>query len=520
LAKRSRIPIIDLFAGPGGLGEGFSSLRSENGDRLFSIALSVEADAFAHRTLELRAFYRQFDDSGCPDAYYDYVRNPTSAARDALFATFPAQASRARAEAWHHRLSLESAEQVTARVRTALGRRRTWVLIGGPPCQAYSLAGRSRRTHDDSFEADEKHTLYRHYLRIIEDLAPPVFVMENVKGILSAKIDKQSTIDRVLSDLRSAGPGYTVHSFVRAADDPATLRPSDFVIRAEDHGIPQARHRVILLGVRRDLTRRPSQLGRYGRPVSVGSVIGDLPRLRSSLSHRCGARPDGPEAWIDALRQGLAAMPEELTAVATAAVLEAEHGVPSLGRPFSATRSRPSEHAAWYKRDAALGGITNHNSRSHMASDLRRYLFCASFARVHHRSPVLADFPDELLPAHANVVAGAVGTDFADRFRVQIADRPSTTITSHISKDGHYYIHDDPSQCRSLSVREAARLQTFPDDYFFEGNRTQQYHQVGNAVPPLLARQLAAVVAKVLGRRPEDALPRADSPADRGPSAQ
>jgi DNA (cytosine-5)-methyltransferase 1 len=134
-----------------------------------------------------------------------------------------------------------------------------------------------------------------------------------------------------------------------------------------------------------------------------------------------------------------------------------------------------------------------------MSTDLQRYFFAACWGEVHGRSPSLGDFPRKLLPAHRNVTRALDGALFSDRFRVQAADRPSTTITSHISKDGHYFIHHDPTQCRSFTVREAARLQTFPDDYLFTGPRTAQYQQVGNAVPPHLARQIASSVAAVLG---------------------
>jgi DNA (cytosine-5)-methyltransferase 1 len=131
-----------------------------------------------------------------------------------------------------------------------------------------------------------------------------------------------------------------------------------------------------------------------------------------------------------------------------------------------------------------------------MPSDLQRYLYASAYALVNKRSPKGAgEFSLKgLAPAHKNWETGK----FADRFRVQIANGQATTITSHIAKDGHYYIHYDPLQCRSLTVREAARLQTFPDNYLFLGNRTQQYHQVGNAVPPFLAKKIAVEVVKYI----------------------
>ena len=144
--------------------------------------------------------------------------------------------------------------------------------------------------------------------------------------------------------------------------------------------------------------------------------------------------------------------------------------------------------------DAKLTKLPNNDTRGHMAGDLCRYLFAAIYAKVAGRSPKALDFPKSLAPNHFNWNSGK----FADRFRVQLSDQPATTVTSHIAKDGHYFIHPDPAQCRSLTVREAARLQTFPDNYLFKGGRTEQYVQVGNAVPPFLALKLAEALHSIL----------------------
>jgi len=163
------------------------------------------------------------------------------------------------------------------------------------------------------------------------------------------------------------------------------------------------------------------------------------------------------------------------------------------GDAYVSTRRKPLWNEDWFY-DSRLGGVCNHETRAHMREDLYRYFYASCYAMVHGVSPQLRHFPKELLPQHENVSEAMDHDNFSDRFRVQVKSRPATTITSHMRKDGHYYIHPDPGQCRSLTVREAARIQTFPDNYFFCGPRTSQYEQVGNAVPPLLARQVAEIV--------------------------
>jgi DNA (cytosine-5)-methyltransferase 1 len=504
----SQFPIIDLFAGPGGLGEGFSAFELKNGKPAFKIGLSVEKDPFAHQTLELRAFYRQFGKKNVPSEYYEYLRGKIS--RDELFKKHPVHASHAKREAWMATLGEEDRNLVKTRINHALHGASDWVLIGGPPCQAYSLAGRSRMMggYKGEYEKDPRHFLYKEYLHILAEHQPPVFVMENVKGLLSSKVQQKNTFELILSDLQNPsnangkpGKSLSYKLFSISRSHPASfweLMPEDFVVHSEDYGIPQARHRIIILGIRSDIYKSdPVSLDPRSEQVHIEDVIGDLPKLRSGLSKE----EDSAEEWQNSIREienakWLKAVKPEFK-IAILSNLKKVGSKLDRGQSFVPFAPEPEKHYKWYV-DENLSGVCNHESRSHIRSDLHRYFFAAVFARENGRSPTLGDFPKELLPNHENVQEALNNSKFNDRFRVQLKGKPSTTVVSHISKDGHYYIHYDPSQCRSLTVREAARLQTFPDNYFFEGNRTQQYHQVGNAVPPLLAHKIAAIVYRVL----------------------
>jgi DNA (cytosine-5)-methyltransferase 1 len=502
------IPVVDLFAGPGGLGEGFSALQL-GGRSIFKIGVSIEKDPSAHQTLELRAFFRQFPYRLAPPEYYQYLSGKLIS-RDELFAKYQLQATTAAGEAWHAELGSKEFpnEEVDKRIHKAIGVANDWVLIGGPPCQAYSLVGRSRRKNDPMFATDEKHLLYRQYLRILAVHRPPVFVMENVKGILSATVNEAGIFKKIRSDLseplkvvpeadQTQPLGYKLYSLVSSTTDLlGDIPPEDFIVRAEQYGVPQARHRVILLGVRTDLPQTPGVLHRARKLVPIEKAIGDLPRVRSGLSKE----EDDAENWLAAIQSlgKSSALLEDAVSVdlykAISTTLGKMRTNLSRGGEFVYGRPAPKFARNWL-RDPHLSGFCNHSTRGHIRADLHRYLFAAQFARTHQRTPSLEDFPSALLPKHGNVAKAIVGTMFNDRFRVQSRGRPSTTVTSHISKDGHYFIHYDPTQCRSLTVREAARLQTFPDNYFFEGSRTEQYHQIGNAVPPLLAHQIAKIVA-------------------------
>ncbi|MDA7615172.1 DNA cytosine methyltransferase [Akkermansiaceae bacterium] len=523
------IPVVDLFAGPGGLGEGFSAFHDRSGQRVFKIAISIEKDPNAHKTLTLRSFFRQFELGEAPSAYYDYLSGQLSLAD--LFDAFPVEAENAKNEAQLRTLGEDPL------ISSVIGERvkghEKWILIGGPPCQAYSLVGRSRmlgivreegesepdfinRKNENAkrFEKDHRHILYKEYLTIIADHTPPVFVMENVKGILSAKLGGKLIFPSILEDLKNPMKAlnrkgrqvkYKIRSLVGKEGElfDSDLKPNDYLIKSEEYGIPQTRHRVVLVGIREDIDDESFKPLKKKSQLFLRDAIEDLPPLTPGLSR--GAEKNAGVALkeIETHQDWSAFIKDKAySKVAKRMLLRLNKIRKRENRGGESIGVRAVPKNCWY-RDERLLSVSNHETRSHIREDLWRYFFCSCYAEEYGKSPVMKDFPSFLRPKHRNIHEAVNGKKFSDRFRVQCWARPSTTITSHISKDGHYFIHPDTRQYRSLTVREAARLQTFPDNYKFEGPRTQQYHQVGNAVPPRLAFQIADRVARVLGTKIE-----------------
>lgn len=522
--------VVDLFAGPGGLGEGFAGL-TVNDHHPFRIVISAEMEASAHRTLRLRAWVRAWlrKEGRLPPDYVKFHAGELD--EPALVESAGPLWDAADREARQLRLGeAPDMDEIYKAIRREADRYDDMIVIGGPPCQAYSLVGRARNKGIEGYRAEEdhRHYLFREYIRVLRRCRPAVFVMENVRGMLSASVGGHKVFDMLLDDLRSlrGSEGDVV------ADDelyeliplsPRTLmqnEPADFLIRSEEFGVPQRRHRVIIVGLRKDVARRlrknsvpfPRLDNAAARPRTVRDVLSGMPALRSGLSRE----QDSSGIWRDAtmgiadflsglpdfsdlderLTEDLERLPGRMTSNA-----EISRSSRELPEPISDSHGygrSSDDRLASFLENRELAALAQHETRAHIRSDLTRYMFAAAHAGSLRTSPKAGDFPDELRPDHENWKSGK----FADRFRVQLWDQPSTTVTSHISKDGHYFIHPDPAQCRSLTVREAARLQTFPDDYYFMGNRTQQFVQVGNAVPPYLARQIAHTILQMLQAEP------------------
>lgn len=503
-----QIPVVDIFAGPGGLGEGFSAFTPRRGmiNPPFKIAISAEMETNAAKTLRLRAFFRQFPAGQAPDSYYEYVagKRTTPYTEDS-----EKQWSAAKEEARQLTLGNPSDDaELRERIERVAKKGKEWVLIGGPPCQAYSLVGRARNRGIKGYspENDPRYFLYEQYLKIINKFRPTAFVMENVKGLLSAKLDGNLVFPEIIESLERPGgrngPRYQIIPLTvpKAGVDAINPDPHSYILRAETLGVPQARHRVVLLGLSEELN------GRHGKLLvpdelrfSVSDVIGGLPPLRSGTTDmRTDNWPNIAAELLGSAAKAAIEHPDvvEILKSAKAVLKQGDPGQGGRWMKRTAKSNTVPAHLESWLIDQRLNGILNHEVRDHMREDLMRYAYASAFASAYGHSPRGAkEFPVSLHPNHRNWKSGK----FVDRFKVQLKDHPSSTVTSHLAKDGHYFIHPDPEQLRSLSVREAARLQTFPDNYFFEGSRGAQFRQVGNAVPPWMARQIAGAVYSFLG---------------------
>lgn len=303
------------------------------------------------------------------------------------------------------------------------------VLIGGPPCQAYSTAGRGRLP--DKMKKDERNYLYLQYIKFLERYQPKMFVFENVVGIFSAQGGK------VLVDMKEKidGAGYKIDVQV---------------INASNVGVLQNRKRVIIRGVRKDITINTSDIcfSDDQEQFRLRELWSDLPKLQAGESINGEVYTSLPNACCQLLNL----------------------------------------------RDTHCDILTWHTARPHNEQDLKIYKLCVETWNKEHKKLKYNELPDEL-KSHKN------HETYLDRFNVLDYDGVAHTLVAHIAKDGHYYIHPDIDQNRSISVREAARIQSFPDNYFFEGSRTAAFTQIGNAVPPKLAEFIGNDILEKLERR-------------------
>ena len=417
---RVRMPdhlnFVDLFAGGGGLSEGF--MREG-----YQPVAHVEGDAAACNTLRTRMAYHWLVAAGKDDLYEDYLSGGIS--RDRMYREVPRRVVRS---VINQEIRPDTLVQIYREIDSLLKGRELDLLVGGPPCQAYSVVGRSR--DDGGMVGDKRNYLYKCYANFLEKYHPKRFVFENVVGLLSAKDqDGRRYFDAMRQRFHELG-----------------YRTTYSKLCAKEYGVLQSRNRVILVGHREDVAATHPEPERWTPDVTVSEVFRDLPPLGAGKGDVGPCQP-----------------------LANASPWQVHAGVSS---------SLP---------------VTWHQSRPNTERDLEIYRIAVTEWDERHCRLQYGDLPAHL-KTHRN------RTSFLDRFKVVAGDLPfAQTVVAHISKDGHYYIHPDIEQNRSITPREAARLQTFPDDYYFEGvdarpSRTHAFRQIGNAVPVLLSRRIAAKI--------------------------
>lgn len=405
---------IDLFAGAGGLSEGFIQAG-------FSPIAHVEMNSYAAKTLETRTAYYYLKETNQLNVYRDYMRGKIS--RDEFLKQIPENQLKS---VFCETMSDETLPILFESIDAILeekGISKIDVIIGGPPCQAYSLVGRAQSSHMETPMAqDPRNELYKLYADFLKKYQPQMFVFENVMGIISA--NGGTTWENVKTRLRDVG--YEIECCEQ---------------NSKNFGVLQNRRRMIIVGWLKDSGMRYPKFEKKETSAIVNDLLWDLPKLLPG-GH---AEAYATEKYSDYLRiNGL----------------------------------RTHEDV-----------LTHHISRPNKERDIEIYIRTIEMWNNGHKRLNYNDLPDEL-KTHRNRKA------FLDRFKVVEGDESCChTMLAHISKDGHYFIHPDIEQHRSITVREAARIQSFPDNYFFEGPRTAQFVQIGNAVPPLMAKGIAEGIA-------------------------
>ena len=397
---------IDLFAGAGGLSEGF--IRAG----LNPIA-HVEMNKEACDTLKTRTAYHFLKENGRLAEYYEYLKGKIT--RDQLWGKTPAHLINS---VINKEISEQTLPSIFEHIDEELGNKTVDIVIGGPPCQAYSVAGRAR---DPKGMADDpRNHLYKYYVEFLKRYKPKMFVFENVPGILSA--NNGGYLEKIFKAVRDAG--YELDKSV---------------LNARSFNVLQDRKRVIIIGWRKDSKLSYPEFKDGDTLFKIlPDLFADLPKLQN-----------GQGNW----------------------------GISKYSKP--STEYLESTHIR-----NGIGFTTQHLTRPNNANDLEIYRIAVEQWVNDKKRLNYAELPKNLI-RHNNT------TSFKNRFQVVNHDGVSHTVVAHIAMDGHYYIHPDINQNRSISVREAARIQSFPDDYYFEGSRSAAFKQIGNAVPVLMAEKIA-----------------------------